>query len=156
MRDEHSEQVLSIYQGGIDEGNATFETAAPSWPAFRAARLAAFSFVALGGDSVAGWVAASPFSSRACYSGVIEHSVYVHPDARGQGLGHTLLQRLIEAADSNDVWTIQSSIFAENAASYALHASAGFRTVGTRQSIARHHGRWRDTVLIERRSAMIR
>jgi L-amino acid N-acyltransferase YncA len=144
--------VLTIYKIGMDEGNATFETEVPTWERFDAGHLPACSHVAVDDrDEVLGWVAASPVSTRACYAGVIEHSVYVHPDARGQRIGRLLLDRLIEASEAVGAWTIQSSIFPENHASLALHAAAGFRTIGTRERIAQHHGRWRDTLLIERR-----
>jgi L-amino acid N-acyltransferase YncA len=96
---------------------------------------------------------ASATSGRGVYAGVVEHSVYVHPDARGQGTGRRLLDALITSAEAAGIWTIQSSIFPENTASLRLHQLAGFRVVGTRERIGRHHGRWRDTVLIERRSA---
>jgi phosphinothricin acetyltransferase len=153
MTDADSAAVLAIYQAGIDEGNATFETQAPDWSTFTAAKNPAFSAVAVDGEaSVLGWVAASAVSRRPCYRGVVEHSVYVHPDARGLGVATLLLQQLIAVSEDQGVWTIQSSIFPENTASAALHQAAGFRIVGTRERIAQHHGRWRDTVLIERRS----
>ena len=87
MTGAHAAAVLAIYQAGIDEGNATFETRAPPWPAFTAARLPAHRFVATEAGQVAGWVAASAVSGRCVYAGVVEHSVYVHPAARGQGIG---------------------------------------------------------------------
>lgn len=153
MVPEDAEPVLAIYQLGIDEGDATFETTAPTWAEFTATRLPEFSQVAVDPDgTVLGWIAATQVSSRACYAGVIEHSVYVHPAGRGRGVGRRLLDRLIERADDAGVWTIQSSIFPENQASLALHAAVGFRVVGTRIKIAQQLGRWRDTVLIERRS----
>ncbi|NYE75667.1 GNAT family N-acetyltransferase [Microlunatus parietis] len=153
MTPEDAGPVLAIYQLGIDEGDATFETTAPTWAEFTESRLPEFSQVAVDPDgTVLGWIAATRVSSRACYAGVIEHSVYVHPDGRGRGVGRRLLDRLIELADEAGVWTIQSSIFPENQASLALHAAVGFRVVGTRIKIAQQHGRWRDTVLIERRS----
>ena len=152
MTSTDAEAVLTIYKIGMDEGNATFETQVPTWERFDARHLPAYNHVAVDDhDTVLGWVAASPVSSRACYAGVIEHSVYVHPDARGQRIGKLLLDRLIEVSEAVGVWTIQSSIFPENHASLALHAAAGFRTVGARERIAQHHGRWRDTLLIERR-----
>jgi phosphinothricin acetyltransferase len=89
------------------------------------------------------------------YAGVVEHSVYVHPDARGLGVGRTLLGALIESTERAGIWTIQSAVFPENTGSLALHAACGFRTVGTRERIARHHGTWRDVVLIERRSPVV-
>jgi phosphinothricin acetyltransferase len=156
MSDEHAAQVLDIYRLGIATGHATFETEPPSWERFTAGRLAAHRFVALHPDGrVLGWVACSPVSDRCVYAGVVEHSVYVHPDARGQGLGRALLRALIASTEAVGIWTIQSGVFPQNTASLALHTACGFRTVGTRQRIGRHHGVWRDVVLIERRSPTI-
>ncbi len=155
MMAEHAGQVLSIYQAGIDEGNATFETKAPEWPAFSGSRLPGHRFVAVDADQILGWVAASPVSSRCVYSGVVEHSVYVHPDARGRGIGRRLLGMLIDSTEAAGIWTIQSGIFPENTASVALHLAAGFRVVGRRERIGRHHGTWRDILLMERRSPLI-
>ncbi|HUZ52773.1 MAG TPA: GNAT family N-acetyltransferase [Streptosporangiaceae bacterium] len=154
MTAEHAQQVLAIYQAGIDEGNATFETQAPGWAEFSAARLADHRLVALdaGGVVVLGWVAVSATSSRPVYAGVVEHSVYVHPDARGRGVGRLLLDCLIASTEAAGIWTIQSGIFPENTASIALHRAAGFRIVGPRERIGVQHGRWRDILLIERRS----
>jgi L-amino acid N-acyltransferase YncA len=84
-----------------------------------------------------------------------EHSVYVHPAARGRGLGRQLLDALIASTEAVGIWTIQSGIFPENTASLALHRAAGFRVVGTRERIGQHHGRWRDVILIERRSPVL-
>lgn len=152
MTTADADVVLAIYRFGMDEGNATFETQVPSWEQFTARHLAACSHVAVDpAGGVLGWVAASPVSARPCYAGVVEHSVYVHPDARGRRVGRLLLDRLIDVSNSLGVWTIQSSIFPENPASLALHTAAGFRIVGTRERIAQHHGVWRDTILIERR-----
>lgn len=150
----HARQVLAIYQAGIDEGDATFETAAPEWAEFSAARLPEHRFVALDGASgaVLGWVAVSPTSSRCVYEGVVEHSVYVHPDARGRGIGRQLLASLVSSTEAAGIWTIESGIFPENTASLALHEAAGFRVVGTRERLGRQLGRWRDVLLLERRS----
>jgi L-amino acid N-acyltransferase YncA len=155
MTSAHADAVLAIYRTGIEEGNATFETCAPDWAAFTAARLPGHRFVAITGDEVTGWVAASAVSGRCVYAGVVEHSVYVHPAARGHGTGRRLLDTLIASTEAAGIWTIQSGIFPENAASLALHRAAGFRAVGTRERIGRHHGRWRDVVLIERRSPVV-
>ncbi|MEX0172126.1 GNAT family N-acetyltransferase [Streptomyces sp. LMG1-1-1.1] len=152
LRAEHAEQVLAIYQLGIDEGDATFETAAPTWQAFDTAKLPAHRLVALDGARVLGWVAVVPVSDRCAYAGVVEHSVYVHPDARGRGVGLALLTALVASTDAAGIWTVQSGIFPENTASLALHQRAGFRVIGTRERIGRHHGTWRDVVLVERRS----
>jgi L-amino acid N-acyltransferase YncA len=151
----HAAAVLAIYQAGIEEGNATFETRAPEWAAFTAARLPAHRFVAITRGQVTGWVAASAVSGRCVYAGVVEHSVYVHPAARGRGIGRLLLGALIASTEAAGIWTIQSGIFPENTASLTLHQAAGFRVVGTRERIGQHHGHWRDVILIERRSRTV-
>jgi phosphinothricin acetyltransferase len=155
MTGAHADAVLAIYQAGIEEGNATFETRAPDWTAFTAARLPAHRFVAFAGGRVAGWVAASAASGRCAYAGVVEHSVYVDPAARGRGIGRRLLDTLIASTEAAGIWTIQSGIFPENTASLALHEAAGFHVVGTRERIGQHHGRWRDVIFIERRSPAV-
>ncbi|MEU7331902.1 GNAT family N-acetyltransferase [Streptomyces parvus] len=153
---EHAGQVLAIYQAGIDEGNATFETVAPAWEAFDAAKLPEHRFAALDSDgTMLGWVAASRVSDRCAYAGVVEHSVYVHPAARGRGVASALLKALVDSTERAGIWTIQSGIFPENTASLAAHRRAGFRVIGTRERIGRHHGVWRDVVLVERRSPAI-
>jgi L-amino acid N-acyltransferase YncA len=146
--------VLAIYQAGLDTGQASFETVAPDWDAFEVGKLREHRHVAVdaGTGRVAGWVAASPVSSRAVYAGVIEHSVYVGPGYRRRGVGGMLLRALIASSEAAGIWTIQSSLFPENAASLRLHDEAGFRVVGVRERVGCHHGVWRDTVLIERRS----
>ncbi|SDZ30221.1 L-amino acid N-acyltransferase YncA [Amycolatopsis xylanica] len=151
--DEHADAILAIYQAGLDTGEASFETTAPDWATWDATRLPSHRFVALDdGDRVLGWVAVTPVSSRCVYAGVVEHSVYVDPGAHGRGVGIALLDRLIASTEADGIWTIQSGIFPENTASRALHRRAGFREVGIRQRIGAHHGRWRDVVLVERRS----
>lgn len=155
MTEAHAAAVLAIYQAGIDEGDATFETEAPAWPEFTAARLAGHRYVARTGADVLGWVAVSPVSGRCVYAGVVEHSVYVHPAARGQGAGRQLLDTLITSTEAAGIWTIQSGIFPENTASVALHHAVGFRDVGIRERIGQHYGRWRDVLLLERRSPLI-
>lgn len=156
MLPEHADQVLAIYQAGIDDGDATFEETAPTWEVFDATRLAEHRLAALDGDGrVLGWAAAVPVSDRCAYAGVVEHSVYVDPGARGRGVGLALLQALLASTDAAGIWTVQSGIFPENTASLALHRKAGFRVVGTRERLGRHHGRWRDVVLVERRSPAV-
>ncbi|WP_369777228.1 N-acetyltransferase family protein [Streptomyces sp. R33] len=156
LTEGHADEVLAIYQAGIDEGNATFETTTPTWQVFEAGKLPDHRFAAVGEDGkVLGWVAASAVSDRCAYAGVVEHSVYVHPAARGQGVAMQLLTALIGSTEAAGIWTIQSGIFPENRASLALHQRAGFRVIGTRERIGRHHGVWRDVVLLERRSPRI-
>jgi L-amino acid N-acyltransferase YncA/ubiquinone/menaquinone biosynthesis C-methylase UbiE len=157
MRARDAEAVLALYQAGIDEGDATFETAAPDWESFDAAKLPLHRYVAADGATgeVLGWVAAAPTSSREAYAGVVEHSVYVRGDARGRGIARALLDALIASTESAGVWTVQSGIFPENPASLALHRAAGFRVVGTRERVGRRDGTWRDVVLLERRSPVV-
>jgi phosphinothricin acetyltransferase len=155
MVPEHADQVLAIYQAGIDEGDATFETAAPSWETFDADKLPEHRLVALSPEGqVLGWAAVTG-SSRSAYAGVVDHSVYVHPGARNQGVGLALLTALIASTEAAGIWTIRSGIFPENTASLALHQRAGFRIVGTRDRPGRLRGSWRDVVLVERRSPAI-
>ncbi len=154
MRAGDAGQVLAIYQAGLDTGQASFETAAPSWAAFDAGKLPLHRHVAVSAATgrVLGWTAASPVSSRRAYAGVIEHSVYVDPGHHGKGIGGALLGALIASSEDAGIWTVQSGVFPENTASLALHERAGFRVVGVRERVGCHHGRWRDTVLVERRS----
>ncbi|MFB4300269.1 GNAT family N-acetyltransferase [Actinomadura sp. NTSP31] len=160
MERHDADQVLTIYQHGLDTGNASFETTAPTWQEFDAAKLDRHRFVATdpaadASSNVLGWIAASPVSDRCCYAGVVEHSIYISPDARGQGIGTALLEVFIAATELDDIWTVQTGIFPENVPSLRLHARAGFRTVGTRERLGRLHGRWRDVVLLERRSPAV-
>ncbi|MET7671876.1 GNAT family N-acetyltransferase [Micromonospora luteifusca] len=151
-----ADRVLAIYQAGLDAGNASFEITAPTWAAFDTARLSAHRFVAVGGDRTAlGWIAVTPTSTRPVYAGVVEHSVYVDPAAQGRGIARLLLDELITSTEAAGIWTIQSGVFPENTASLTLHQRAGFRVVGVREGVGRHHGRWRDVVLLERRSRVI-
>lgn len=157
MAPRDAAQVLAIYQAGLDGGNASFETVAPSWQAFDAARLPGHRYVATGDPDgeVLGWVAASPVSARKAYAGVVEHSVYVRPDQRGRGVATALLAALVQSTEAAGIWTVQSGIFPENVASLRLHEAAGFRVVGVRERIGCHHGRWRDVVFVERRSGSV-
>jgi L-amino acid N-acyltransferase YncA/2-polyprenyl-3-methyl-5-hydroxy-6-metoxy-1,4-benzoquinol methylase len=152
---EDAAQVLAVYQDGLDTGNASFETAAPTWERWDVAHLPGHRYVAVADTGeVLGWVALSAVSERCVYAGVAEESVYVHRRARGRGVGAALLQAVIGSSEAAGIWTLQTGIFAENTASLALHARAGFRVVGTRERIGRHRGRWRDVVFLERRSAV--
>ena len=145
--------VRAVYVEGIATGNATFETAAPEWERWDAAHRADCRLVAEDAAGVLGFAALSPVSARSVYAGVAEVSVYVAARARGAGVGTALLRELVRASEQAGIWTLQAGIFPENAASIALHKRFGFRAVGTRERIAQLHGRWRDVVLMERRSA---
>ena len=151
MAREDWDAVEAIYAEGIATRQATFETSTPTWDEFDRGRLRDHRYVALDGGRVVGWAALSPTASRACYVGVAEHSVYVRENARGGGVGKALMAALLASADSGGIWTIQTSVFPDNAASVALHESLGFRVVGSRERIAQLDGVWRDTVLLERR-----
>ena len=157
MKPADGGRVLAIYQAGLDGGDASFETAAPTWEQFDAAHLAEHRFVAEDSDTgqVVGWAAVTRVSERCVYAGVVEHSVYVDPDHQGQGIGRALMEALIASTESVGVWTIQSGIFPENAASLAMHGQLGFRVVGTRERIGQHRGRWRDVVMVEGRSPRV-
>ena len=148
--------VREIYEQGIATGNATFQTIAPSWEEWDSAHTTDCRLVATAGDSVIGWSALSPVSRRHVYRGVAEVSVYVHERARGRGVGRQLLASLIAASEVAEYWTLQASVFPENHATLRLHKALGFREVGRRERIGMHHGVWRDTILLERRTAVAR
>jgi L-amino acid N-acyltransferase YncA/DNA-binding transcriptional ArsR family regulator len=151
MTDEDLPTVRDIYAQGIATRNATFETKVPSLARLRDRWLPRHRWVAELDGRVVGWAATSPVSTRACYAGVGETSVYVGDGVRGQGVGKALMYRQVTEADAGGLWTLQTSIFPENRASIALHHSAGFRTLAVRSRIAQLDGVWRDTVLLERR-----
>jgi phosphinothricin acetyltransferase len=153
MRAEDWPAVRAIYKEGIATGDATFETEVPAWEAWDAAHLREHRLVATLDGQIAGWAAVIPVSDRCVYGGVAEHSVYVSASARGRGVGRQLLEALIASTEDAGIWTLQSGIFPENTASLRLHQACGFRVVGTRERIGHHHGRWRDVILLERRSA---
>ena len=155
MTADDADAVLRIYQAGMDGGLASFETTAPAWEVFDAGRLPDHRFVAELDGKVAGWAAVSRVSMRAVYAGVVEHSVYVDPAARGRGVGLALLEALLASTDAAGIWTVQSAVFPDNTASLRLHQRAGFRVIGTRERISRRRGRWCDTILIERRSPVV-
>jgi phosphinothricin acetyltransferase len=146
-------EVAAIYDAGIAGGNATFETEVPTWEAWDASHVQ--RLVADLDGRVVGWAALAPASERGCYSGVGEVSVYVSPDAQGQGVGRALLDRLIADSERAGIWTLQAGIFPENEASVALHRRCGFRVVGLREKLGKHDGVWRDVVLLERRSEIV-
>ena len=152
MEPEDAGTVLAIYRDGIATGLATFETEVPSWADWDAAHLRSCRIVAERDGSVVGFAALSPVSRRAVYRGVAEVSLYVAASARGAGIGRALLDALVRASEAEGFWTLQAGIFPENEASLALHRACGFRVVGTRERIGAHGGRWRDVVLLERRS----
>jgi len=155
MRSADWVRVREIYLEGIATGDATFETEAPGWDKWDSAHLPFARLVARVAGELVGWSALSRVSQRCVYGGVAEVSVYVSSAQRGAGVGRRLLASLIEESEHNGIWTLQAGIFPENTASLALHAAYGFRKVGHRERIGKLNGIWRDTVLLERRSAKI-
>ena len=143
--------VAAIYAEGIATRAATFETEPPSYDSFDASHHAEHRFVAVEDGRVVGWAALAPTSSRACYAGVAENSVYVAAGARGRGVGRALMEAVLASAAAGGIWTIQAGMFPENAASLALHEGLGFRFVGRFERIAQLDGVWRDTILLELR-----
>jgi phosphinothricin acetyltransferase len=155
MHDEDWPAVRRIYEQGIATGNATFEIEAPDWDEWRADHLPDHRIVAVLAGVVVGWAALSAVSGRCVYRGVASDSVYIDAGARGQGVGRAVLDALVRSAEAAGIWTIETNIFPENTVSIRLHERCDFRIVGTRERIGRHFGRWRDTLLLERRSALL-
>jgi phosphinothricin acetyltransferase len=149
------EAVRLIYLEGIATGNATFQQTAPEWKQWDEGHLQAARAVAKAEGKIVGWAALSPVSRRAVYGGVAEVSIYVAQAARGSGIGTRLIARLIADSEAEGIWTLQAGIFPENTASIRLHANAGFRVVGRRERLGCMNGRWRDVVLMERRSSLV-
>jgi phosphinothricin acetyltransferase len=155
LRPEHWDDVARIYADGIATGDATFETEPPSWERWDEQHLPSHRFVAVEDGRVLGWVAVSPVSGRCVYAGVVENSVYVSAEARGRGVGRALLEALVASTEAAGIWTIQTGVFPENAASLRVHEHAGFRVVGRRERIGQLDGVWRDVVFLERRSSAV-
>jgi phosphinothricin acetyltransferase len=152
MLPQHAEQVLQIYQHGIDSGIATFETQLPSWEKFSNKYLPNCRFVSIENNVVTGWATLSAVSPRECYKGVAEVSVYVHRDHWKKGIGKALLQQLITDSEQQGIWSLLSVIDEENAGSIQLHYNCGFRMIGYREKLAQLHGNWKTVVMMERRS----
>ena len=151
---DDAEAIARIYNEGIADGVATFETEprttediarglrerTPRWPTIVVER----------GDSVIAWASASEYRSRACYSGIAEFSVYVARVARGTGAGRAAMDALIQECEARGMWKLLSRVFPENEASRNLLARIGFREVGTYRRHAKLHDEWRDAVIVER------
>lgn len=151
------DEVAAIYLAGINTGIATFQTEVPSWEAWNHSHLKVCRLVAKAEDgSVMGWMALSPSSSRCVYQGVVEVSIYIGEQYRGNGVGSLLLNKGIKKSEEHGIWTLYSVIVRENEASIKLHKKCGFRTVGIREKIAKMpDGIWHDTALMERRSKVV-
>ncbi|MEA4814602.1 MAG: N-acetyltransferase family protein [Oscillospiraceae bacterium] len=153
MLDSDWPEVSRIYKEGMDTNLATFQAECPSWDEWNASHLKVCRLVIIEDGKVIGWAALTAVSGRCVYAGVAEVSIYIGQEHRGRGAGKTLMLELIRCSEKNGFWTLQSGIMQDNAASIHLHESCGFRTVGYREKIGRDHfGRWRNTVLMEKRS----
>ena len=161
MKSVHWTDVKRIYREGIKTGQATFEKEPPgSWGEWSQKHLTECSLVCLEGDQFLGWAAISPVSQRCIYQGVGEVSVYVSEGNQGMGVGEELLKELINISEREGIWTLQAGIFPENESSLQLHKKLGFREVGLRTKIGKMSygplaGKWRDVVLIEKRSQSV-
>ncbi len=155
MLPDYWPDVKNIYESGLATGNASFQTSAPSWNEWDQSHLQHSRLIALDGHVVVGWVALTPVSGRCVYAGVAEVSIYISDAYRGRGVGKALLKALIASSETNNIWTLQAGIFPENVASVKLHEQAGFRQVGCREKIGKMRDRWRDTLLLERRSKVV-
>ena len=155
LRDADAGRVLAIYREGLDSGEASFETEPPDWPEFQRKYHDFCRLVCERDGETCGWAALAPVSARRCYRGVAEVSIYVAGAARGRGVGDELMQALVRASEEHGIWTLYSSIFPENEATLNLHLKHGFRKVGIRERIAQRDGRWRDTLILERRSTRV-
>jgi L-amino acid N-acyltransferase YncA len=155
MTPEDGPEILAIYQEGIESGQATFETQTPTWEQWDAHHHPFARFVARCDGNVVGWAALTPVSRRSCYAGVADVSIYVAAGCRGRGVGRLLLEALIAESERHGIWTLQGATFPENEASLRLQRACGFREVGRRTRIGQLNGVWRDTVLTERRSAVV-
>lgn len=153
MKPEDWDSVAKIYKEGIDTGKSTFQVEIPNFEEWDNSHMKICRLVAYDGDSILGWAALSPTSSRCVYRGVAEISIYIGEVCRGKGVGKNLLNNLIKLSEQNGIWTLQSGIIRENSSSIALHESCGFRKLGIREKIGKMpNGVWHDVVLMERRS----
>jgi len=155
MRDADWRAVRAVYAEGIATGQATFEEEPPSWETWDREHLGECRLVARRDGRIVAWAALAPVSSRDVYRGVAEVSMYVAADERGSGVGRALGQALVEASERVGIWTLEGWIFPENEASLTLCESFGCRVVGVRERLGRMGERWRDVLLVERRSPTV-
>jgi phosphinothricin acetyltransferase len=145
------EAIAEIYNEGIAEGRSTFETQPRSADDIRAWLDSAGHplLVAERAGAVVGWARISPYSTRPCYAGIGEASVYICGAARGHGLGGELAGVLRERAEHAGFYKLLGKLFAENSASARLAAGHGFREVGLHVRHGRIGGEWRDVLVVE-------
>ena len=158
MKPSDWQQVKSIYLEGIKTRIATFQTEfdIPDWDAWNAGHVETCRLVACSNNTIQGWAALSPTSAKAYYAGVVEVSIYLREECKGQGIGTALLKKLIEVSEANGYWSLYSGIIKENTASIALHKKCGFREIGFKEKVGKmNNGKWHDVVLMEKRSSVV-
>ena len=148
-------RILEIYKMGLDTKNATFETEIPAWCDWDLKHHTHSRFVYVDKNTILGWAALTPVSSRKVYEGVVEVSVYIDTNFLRKGIGSKLMEKVILSSEEQGIWTLFSSVFSENTATIELHKKYGFRVVGTRERIAQLENKWRDTTILERRSIKV-
>lgn len=148
--------IAAIYAYHVLHGTATFETAPPGVDEMRA-RIAKMLgagapwLLALGDDGEpAGYAYAAPFRDRPAYRFACEDSIYIRHDRRGQGIGKALLGELLVRAEETGFRQMLAVIGGGEPASVALHAALGFVETGRMPAVGRKHGRWLDTVYMQR------
>jgi len=146
--------IARIYNQGIEERIATFETEPRSVEQIRAQLVERGerypTVVAVRDGQVVAWAGVSQYRPRECYAGIAEYSVYTERSARGSGAGRLALLALFRACEERGLWKLVSRIFPENTASLALCRATGFREVGVYRRHGKLDGEWRDTVIVEK------
>jgi phosphinothricin acetyltransferase len=146
--------ITDIYNAGIADGGATFETTPRTVTEIqrRLDESDRYPIVVAedGTGQVAGWAGVTAYRARACYAGVGEFSVYVARQDRGLGIGRHLLLALVDAARDAGYWKLVSRVFPFNVASRAACRAAGFREAGVYEKHGFLNGRWQDVVIVER------
>jgi phosphinothricin acetyltransferase len=146
-----AEAIAHIYNQGIEDRIATFETRLRSAEDVRAWFDGAHPMVVVEQDGrVIAFAGTSIYRPRECYVGIAEFSVYVLREARGKGVGRLAMQALIQAAEQAGFWKLVSRVLIENGVSRRLLRSLGFREVGIYEKHGRLDGVWRDVVIVER------
>ena len=150
-RPEDAAAIARIYNEGIEDRVATFETEPRSAQDIEAWLEEDVPLVVVEEDGeVVAWAVAHPYRDRAAYAGVGDFSVYVDRRARGRGLGRAAVEALIIECERRGFWKLVSRVFPENEASLALCRSLGFREVGVYRRHGKLDGEWRDCVIVER------
>ncbi len=145
-----ADAIAYIYNQGIVDRVATFETRPRTVDDIRGWFKAAYPIIVVVEEGqVVAFAATSVYSTRACYSGIAEFSVYVAREKRRRGVGRIALQALLYEAQRCGFWKLLSRIFVENTASRALMQDLGFREVGICYKHGKLDGRWRDVVVVE-------